>query len=97
MQKVSSPMTNNKKRTADGILITKNVVAGLFPVLTVIAYANSLPPFAALAWGSLIAAILSFCVVMFRGELMQNILNSREVIIDIILAIFIIAIVVYGL
>jgi drug/metabolite transporter (DMT)-like permease len=65
----------SQKRTAEGVLVLKNILSGLFPVLTIIAYTNSLSPLATLAWSSLIATIFFAILLTVRKEWKGNITN----------------------
>lgn len=87
----SAMNTFSEKQVAEGSLILKNILSGLFPVITIIAYANLLSPLATLAWSSLIAAVLFAIIVTVRGEWMHSITNV-EAIKDIILSVLLIAV-----
>lgn len=86
----------NQKRFAESILVLKNVFSGLFPVITIIAYTNLLSPFAALAWGYVIATILFATIITIKKEWRVNILNKKALK-DILMAVIIIAIGFHGL
>jgi drug/metabolite transporter (DMT)-like permease len=70
-------MVKSQKRTAEGILILKNILSGLFPVLTVIAYANSLSPLTTLAWSSAIATVFFAIILTIKKEWKNNITNTK--------------------
>ena len=89
-------MTVSDKRIAESVLILKNILSGLFPVLTVIAYANDLPPLTTLAWSSLIATIFFIVLVTVRKEWKDNVANTKALK-DILLSIFFIAVIYHFL
>ncbi len=69
----------NQKKLAEFVLILKNILSALFPVLTVIAYTNSLSPFATLAWSSLIASILFGMIVTIQKGWRENVTNVEAI------------------
>lgn len=81
----------SEKKIAEGILVLKNILSGLFPVLTIIAYANSLLPLTTLAWSSAIATIFFATLLTVKKEWKKNILNTKALK-DILLSILFIAI-----
>lgn len=84
-------MATSQKRIAEGVLVLKNILSGLFPVLTVIAYTNFLSPLTTLAWSYLIAAIFFAALITVRKGWKKNIKNTKAVK-DITLAILFIGI-----
>lgn len=72
-------MTIPNKRQTEGILFLKNILSGLFPVLTVIAYTNYLSPLTTLAWSYLVATIFFAIILTARKEWKKNIANIRAI------------------
>jgi drug/metabolite transporter (DMT)-like permease len=81
----------SEKRHAEGILILKNIFSGLFPVLTVLAYANHLAPLSTLAWSYAVATIFFAFLLAGRKEWKKNITNTKAMK-DIAITILIVAI-----
>lgn len=89
-------MAISEKRKTEGILVSKSILSGLFPVLTVVAYTNRLSPLNALAYGSIVAAAFFAVVLTVRKEWGKNI-KKVEALKDIAMAILLIAIVYHAL
>lgn len=85
-------MVISEKSLANGILLLKNIFSGLFPVLTVVAYANHLLPLSTLTYSYVIATILFAILLTIKKEWKKNIFNTRAIK-DIVLAVLFIAIV----
>jgi drug/metabolite transporter (DMT)-like permease len=84
-------MIISEKRQAEGILLLKNIFSGLFPVLTVVAYANHLSPLNTLAWSYFVATIFFAIILTIKKEWKKNIANVQAIR-DVVLAVLFIAI-----
>jgi len=84
-------MKLSEKRIAEITLVFRYILGGLFPVLTVIAYTNSLSPLTTLAWSYVIATILFAILLTIQGGWKKNIKNTKAFK-DIALAVIIIGI-----
>jgi drug/metabolite transporter (DMT)-like permease len=65
----------NKKAT-ETLLISKSILSALFPVLTIIAYKNSMSPLTTLAWSYLVAMIFFAVSITIRKDWKNNITKT---------------------